>query len=70
MSAIYKMAKAIYNEELRNTNGCYLVTQFSCNLPPFNSKIIANSAFFTKKTGPFDTCRKSLFCHTIFLAII
>ncbi len=34
------------NEELRNTNGCYLVTQFSSN--PTNRFILSELAFLAK----------------------
>ena len=36
------------NEELRNTNGCYLVTQFSSN--PTNRFILSKLSFLTKVT--------------------
>ncbi|MBQ2886663.1 MAG: hypothetical protein IJE43_23335 [Alphaproteobacteria bacterium] len=36
------------NEELRNTNGCYLVTQFSSN--PTNRFILSELSFLAKVT--------------------
>ena len=39
------------NEELRNTNGCYLVTQFSSN--PTNLFILSELSFLAKFTKRF-----------------
>lgn len=39
------------NEELRNTNGCYLVTQFSSN--PTNRFILSELSFLAKFTKRF-----------------
>ena len=36
------------NEELRNTNGCYLITQFSSN--PTNRFILSELSFLDKVT--------------------
>ena len=45
------------NEELRNTNGCYLVTQFLSN--PTNRFILSELSFLVKVTKNF------LFGHII-----
>lgn len=41
------------NEELRNTNGCYLVTQFSSN--PTNRFILSELSFLAKVTEKIET---------------
>ena len=41
------------NEELRNTNGCYLVTQFSSN--PTNRFILSKLSFLAKVTKKIHT---------------
>ena len=46
------------NEELRNTNGCYLVTQFSSN--PTNRFILSELSFLAKVTEIF--CISDDFC--------
>ncbi len=55
------------NEELRNTNGCYLVTQFSSN--PTNRFILSELSFLAKsyiKNLTFRVCSDKI--ATIFLA--
>ena len=47
------------NEELRNTNGCYLVTQFSSN--PTNRFILSELSFLAKVTKTF--CNNTTDCH-------
>ena len=42
------------NEELRNTNGCYLVTQFSSN--PTNRFILSKLSFLAKVTKIYWWC--------------
>jgi len=45
------------NEELRNTNGCYLVTQFSSN--PTNRFILSELSFLAKVTEKNRVCKIS-----------
>ena len=51
------------NEELRNTNGCYLVTQFSSN--PTNRFILSELSFLAKVTK--KTCLRNF--TTIFFVL-
>jgi hypothetical protein len=53
------------NEELRNTNGCYLVTQFSSN--PTNQVILSESYFLAKDTKKYI---KSVSLHSFCLYAI
>ena len=62
------------NEELRNTNGCYLVTQFSGN--PTNQFIISKLSFLAKVTikdfAKFpccDVCSKGIFVYNFYMSI-
>jgi len=55
------------NEELRNTNGCYLVTQFSSN--PTNRFILSELSFLAKVRKKFLLfATKSVFLHFAFTA--
>ena len=46
------------NEELRNTNGCYLITQFSSN--PTNRFILSELSFLAKVSKIFIERESSL----------
>lgn len=48
------------NEELRNTNGCYLVTQFSSN--PTNRFILSKLSFLAKVTEKNRFLTKKIVC--------
>jgi len=51
-------------EEFRNTNGCYLVTQFSSN--PTNRFILSELSFLAKVTKKISVlCRMYFFSNNI-----
>ena len=51
------------NEELRNTNGCYLVTQYSSN--PTNRFILSELSFLAKVTKKLQNRHKiSIFTNS------